>query len=206
MSWPPPHAMPCRRPSRIFSILRIKLTPPASSRRTTLDVAGLTDRVVQILGLSRTAREAPLPSWRSPPPRTGRNFFGPIVKWITFARAWPGHTALTGWREPISISGAGKAAWRYTAPTALFFCGRRLPVRGGVKVDKLLDRLPKPPLPICPRQPGAVQKSLLYSWTPVMSPSCETTNNRADLSGRLVSEMQLSTRENVLTRSTDPCA
>jgi hypothetical protein len=22
------------------------------------------------------------------------------------------------------MSGAGKAAWRYTAPTALFFCGR----------------------------------------------------------------------------------
>ncbi len=28
---------------------------------------------------------------------------------------------FTGRREPISMSGAGKAAWRYTAPTALFF-------------------------------------------------------------------------------------
>jgi len=31
------------------------------------------------------------------------------------------------------MSGAGKAAWRYTAPTALFFCGRfaRTPRRIG---------------------------------------------------------------------------
>src|SRR2546423_11516585 len=36
-------------------------------------------------------------------------------------RASPVNVWFTGWREPISISGDGKVAWRYTAPAALFF-------------------------------------------------------------------------------------
>jgi hypothetical protein len=40
----------------------------------------------------------------------GRNFFAPYVNWITYIRTNTGLYALTGWREPISISGQGKAA------------------------------------------------------------------------------------------------
>jgi len=36
-------------------------------------------------------------------------------------RASPVNVWFTGWREPISISGDGKVAWRDTAPAALFF-------------------------------------------------------------------------------------
>jgi hypothetical protein len=38
------------------------------------------------------------------------DFFVPFVKWITFARRQTGHDVRTGWREPILISGQGKAA------------------------------------------------------------------------------------------------
>jgi hypothetical protein len=57
-----------------------------------------------------------------PLPKAG-NFFEPIVKWITYDRAGVGNNRPTGRRKPISMSGAGKAVWRYTAPTALFFDG-----------------------------------------------------------------------------------
>jgi hypothetical protein len=54
--------------------------------------------------------------------RPRRNFFGLTVKWITSVRTNPGSSAVTGWREPISISGQGKAAWAlYSAGGLVFF-------------------------------------------------------------------------------------
>jgi hypothetical protein len=37
-------------------------------------------------------------------------FFAPIVNWITSPGKNPDEDAVTGWRQPISISGQGKAA------------------------------------------------------------------------------------------------
>jgi hypothetical protein len=44
------------------------------------------------------------------------------VNWITYVRTNPGSSAVTGWREPISISGQGKAALAlYSAGGLVFF-------------------------------------------------------------------------------------
>jgi hypothetical protein len=57
-----------------------------------------------------------------PSPRAGRNFFAPIVKWITLIREVPGQYVVHRAAQADFNVRAGKAAWRYTTPTALFFC------------------------------------------------------------------------------------
>ena len=48
---------------------------------------------------------------------------------------------FTGWRKPISISGAGKVAWRYTALAALFFVPGSLALCPGQPRGEDADRL-----------------------------------------------------------------
>jgi hypothetical protein len=55
------------------------------------------------------------PSGRTPPSRVG------CALDLSRPRASPVNVWFTGWREPISISGNGKVAWRYTAPGGLVF-------------------------------------------------------------------------------------
>jgi hypothetical protein len=45
------------------------------------------------------------------------------VKWITLGGRDSGDGAATGWREPISISGQGKAAWASYSAGGLVFLG-----------------------------------------------------------------------------------
>src|SRR3954470_18940568 len=59
------------------------------------------------------------PSGRPPPPsRVG------CALDHSRPRASPVNVWFTGWRAPISISGNGKVAWRYTAPGGLVFLTR----------------------------------------------------------------------------------
>jgi hypothetical protein len=58
------------------------------------------------------------PSGRPPPSRVG------CALDHSRPRASPVNVWFTGWREPISISGNGKVAWRYTAPGGLVFLTR----------------------------------------------------------------------------------
>jgi hypothetical protein len=58
------------------------------------------------------------PSGRTPPSRVG------CALDLSRPRASPVNVWFTGWREPISISGNGKVAWRYTAPGGLVFLTR----------------------------------------------------------------------------------
>ena len=62
------------------------------------------------------------PTAAMPSQEADRNFFAPLVKWITYARAIPGHYPVTGWREPISISGAGKAVSVILRRRPCFLC------------------------------------------------------------------------------------
>jgi hypothetical protein len=47
--------------------------------------------------------------------------FVPIVKWITVVREIPGQAVVHRAAQADFNVRAGKAVWRYTAPTALFF-------------------------------------------------------------------------------------
>jgi hypothetical protein len=56
-----------------------------------------------------------------PPFRAGRDFFVPIVNWITFARAEIGHCVVHRMAQANFNVRGWQGRWRYTAPTALFF-------------------------------------------------------------------------------------
>jgi hypothetical protein len=47
--------------------------------------------------------------------------FAPIVNWITFTRGLPGQGEVHRMARADFNVRAGKVAWRYTAPAALFF-------------------------------------------------------------------------------------
>jgi hypothetical protein len=53
----------------------------------------------------------------------GKNISASNVKWITLGGVDSGDYAATGWREPISISGQGKAAWASYSAGGLVFLG-----------------------------------------------------------------------------------
>lgn len=54
-------------------------------------------------------------------PSARKIFSAPNVKWITLGDGESGDGVATGWREPISISGQGKAAWASYSAGGLVF-------------------------------------------------------------------------------------
>jgi hypothetical protein len=79
-----------------------------------------------------------------PPAR--KNFSAPNVKWITLGDGDSGNYAATGWREPISISGQGKAAWASYSAGGLVF----LPIKPADAPAPAAD-----PEPASPGRPGS---------------------------------------------------
>ena len=66
-----------------------------------------------------------IPKWRPFSPKSWPpTFFAPIVNWITFTGASPGQCALTGWREPISMSGGWQGRLALYCAGGLVFCAR----------------------------------------------------------------------------------
>ena len=98
--------------------------------------------------------------------RAGRNFFVPIVKWITSLREIPGQAvAHRAAQADFNVRG-GKAVWRYTAPTALFFgAGRIRPLAVPKQATVFLELMPRLALGIvgCARLPRATEPDGLSS-------------------------------------------
>jgi hypothetical protein len=72
--------------------------------------------------------------------RFAATFFAAIVKWITFARAFPGQSVVHRMaRADFNVRG-WQGRWRHTAPTALFFVPPETPAPGSVKASILAGR------------------------------------------------------------------